>query len=166
MINHLHPILCRRWLKPGHLSDGLLLLALLLFLPFNVARAQETPPSLAAMDRRYTEIRHLDLKYSPRPVPDRQGWEVRAGQLRQQILGATGLLPMPEKGPLNPVIFGRVDRGTYTVEKIYFESYPGFYVTGNLYRPKVSNGQKVPAVLCPHGHWTYGRLEKNHRSIC
>jgi dienelactone hydrolase len=65
---------------------------------------------------------------------------------------------MPPKTDLNVRIFGRVDRGDHTMEKVYFESYPGFYVTGNLYRPKGKTG-KLPAVLCPHGHWTYGRLE-------
>ena len=123
--------------------------------------AQETPRSLAEMDRRFSEIRHLDLKYAPGRTPSREEWEARAGQLRGQILAAAGLLPMPPKGPLNAQIFGRLDRGSYTIEKVYFESLPGFYVTGNLYRPKEPKG-KVPAVLCPHGHWNYGRLENSH----
>jgi dienelactone hydrolase len=70
---------------------------------------------------------------------------------------ALGLWPLPEKTPLNPVIHGKIDRADYTVEKVYFESYPGFYVTGNLYRPKGRTG-KVPAVLSPHGHWNNGRF--------
>ena len=41
---------------------------------------------------------------------------------------------------------------------MYFESLPGFLVTGNLYRPVGGDGP-FPAVLSPHGHWTYGRLE-------
>ena len=53
----------------------------------------------------------------------------------------------------------RRDRSTTTtrVSKVYFESLPGFLVTGNLYRP--SGDGPFPAVLSPHGHWTYGRLE-------
>jgi predicted acyl esterase len=43
------------------------------------------------------------------------------------------------------------------VSKVYFESLPGFFVTGNLYRP-IGAGP-FPAILSPHGHWTYGRLE-------
>ncbi len=31
-------------------------------------------------------------------------------------------------------------------------------MTGNLYRPKNPQG-RVPAILSPHGHWTYGRFE-------
>ena len=43
------------------------------------------------------------------------------------------------------------------MEKVFFESYPGYFVTGNLYRPKNRAGKR-PAVLCPHGHWTEGRF--------
>lgn len=123
--------------------------------------AQETPRRMAEMDRRYREIRHLDLKYEAGQTPTKEVWERRAAQLRLQIQGAAGLLPMPARGPLNARIFGRIDRGSYTVEKVYFESLPGFYVTGSLFRPKDVKG-KVPAVLCPHGHWNYGRLENSH----
>ena len=45
------------------------------------------------------------------------------------------------------------------MSKVYFESLPGFFVTGNLYRP-VGEGP-FPAVLSAHGHWTYGRLENS-----
>jgi dienelactone hydrolase len=78
-------------------------------------------------------------------------WAVRKELVRRQILVAAGLWPMPAKTPLNPVIHGRIDRGEYTVEKVYFESAPGFFVTGNLYRPKNIKG-RVPGVMFAHGH--------------
>ena len=53
---------------------------------------------------------------------------------------SAGLWPMPEKAPLNAQVFGRIERGDYSVEKVYFESHPGFYVTGNLYRPVGKTG--------------------------
>jgi hypothetical protein len=84
-------------------------------------------------------------------------WMVRAERVKRQILVSQGLWPLPEKTPLNPVIHGKIDKGDYTVEKVYFESLPGFYVTGSLYRPKKANG-KVPAILSPHGHWSNGRF--------
>lgn len=87
----------------------------------------------------------------------RAEWERRAEVLRTQALVATGLWPMPEKTPLKPIIHGRIDRNDYTIEKVYFASLPGHYVTGNLYRPK--NGvQRRPAVLSPYGHWPGGRF--------
>lgn len=88
---------------------------------------------------------------------DKAAWEDRAAFLRRQVAVANGLWPMPEKTPLKPVIHGKIDRDGYTVEKVYFASLPGHYVTGNLYRPTGAKGKR-PAVLCPHGHWTNGRL--------
>jgi hypothetical protein len=88
---------------------------------------------------------------------DRAAWETRAQTLRQQLLVAQGLWPMPTKIPLQPVIHGKIDRDAYTIEKVYFASVPGHYVTGSLYRPKGTSG-KVPAVLCPYGHFPDGRF--------
>lgn len=111
-------------------------------------------------DRRAAELRHLDFDYTNylRDYPTKESWLQRAQQLKLQILASAGLLPLSEKLPLKATILDKVDRGNYTLEKVYFESYPGHFVTGNLYRPKNITG-KVPAVLLPHGHWTYGRLE-------
>lgn len=127
--------------------------ALLALTPLN-AFAQET----AEPDRRLTEIRHLDLTYNFLGYKTKEEWLARAASLKKQILTSAGLWPTPPRSPIKATIFGKVDRGDHTVEKVYFESHPSFYVTGNLYRPKNATG-KVPAVLCPHGHWMYGRLE-------
>src|SRR5579864_6832298 len=62
-------------------------------------------------------------------------WEARAAHLRKQILSAAGLLPLPERTPLHPQIFGRLERQGYLVEKVLLETIPGFYLGGNLYRP-------------------------------
>lgn len=84
-------------------------------------------------------------------------WNRRAAYVREHILASAGLLPMPERTPLRPVVFGEVKYADYTVSKAYFEALPGFLVTGNLYRP--IGGGPFPAILSPHGHWAYGRLE-------
>ena len=107
-------------------------------------------------DRRLAEPKDLN-GYFPFEVPEgKAAWEARASELRQRVLVATGLWPMPEKTPLKPVIHGKVKRDGFTVEKVYFESIPGHYVTGLLFRPEMSGG-KAPGVLCPHGHG--GRLQ-------
>src|SRR5581483_8791250 len=92
-------------------------------------------------------------------------WEARRKEVREQVLVANGLWPMPEKAPLKPTVHGKIDRDEYTIEKVFFASYPGHYVTGNLYRPKGKAG-KLPGVLCPHGHWANGRFfEANDAAV-
>src|SRR4051812_36002879 len=88
-------------------------------------------------DARLTDRHDIDhpADFKPR-FKDKAAWERRAASLRTQILVAEGLWPMPEKTPLDPVIHGAIDRGDYTVEKVFFASLPGHYVSGNLYRPK------------------------------
>jgi dienelactone hydrolase len=88
----------------------------------------------------------------------REAWLERAPFLRKQILSAAGLLPMPEKRPLNPQVFGKLERDGYTIEKVLLETLPGFYLGGNLYRPLGRQGP-FPGIASPHGHWVYGRLE-------
>lgn len=131
----------------------------LILLPVASAFAQKVP----ATDRRLSEIRHLDLVYTFPTYATREQWQKRAEHLRHQILFSAGLWPMPQKQPIRAHIFDRVDRGEYTIEKVYFESFPGHYVTGNLFRPKRIDG-RVPAILNPHGHWSYGRLENSQNA--
>lgn len=115
------------------------------------------PEGAVPEDVRLAPPKDLD-GYFPFAVPaSKEQWERRAEQVRRRILVSQGLWPMPTKTPLEPVIHGRRDQGDYTVEKVYFQSAPGFFVTGNLYRPKGKAG-RLPAVLCPHGHWTQGRF--------
>ena len=105
------------------------------------------------------QYRTLDDRFPAPAFTSRAGWEQRAAFLREHILASAGLLPMPEKTPLNAMVFGERQHDGYSVAKVHFESLPGFFVTGNLYRPAGSG--PFPAVLSPHGHWTYGRLENS-----
>ena len=112
----------------------------------------------SATDSRNTNIPHTDTHFTMPVYKTRAEWEARIRHLRKQILSAAGLFPMPEKSPLNPQIFGRIENQDYSVEKVYLETFPGYYLGGNLYRPLNREG-KFPAVATPHGHWAYGRLE-------
>ena len=60
--------------------------------------------------------------------------ERRKQSVRQTMLSLLGGLP-DYRGPLNPRVTGRIPGEGYAIEKIIFESLPGFYVTANLYRP-------------------------------
>ena len=115
------------------------------------------PAGQLPQDRRLEPLKDLNGYFPFTPCATKDAWAVRAERLRRQLLVATGLWPMPTKTPANAVIHGRVDREGYTVEKVFLESFPGHFVTGNLYRPKGRSG-RLPGVLCPHGHWANGRF--------
>ena len=111
-----------------------------------------------AEDARNTYVPNTDTHFTMPVYRTLAEWESRKAHLRKQILAAAGLLPMPEKTALHPVIFGRVQREGYSIEKVYIESLPGYYLCGNLYRPLGRTGKR-PGVLLTQGHWSYGRLE-------
>ena len=110
-----------------------------------------------AEDIRQQPPKDLNGYFPFNPPSSLSEWDERKDYVRRQILVAEGLWPMPTKTPLNPVIHGKVEGDGFTVEKVYFESAPGFYVTGSLWKPKVIKG-KVPGILFAHGHWKDARL--------
>lgn len=91
------------------------------------------------------------------PPVSRADWESRARQIREQILISAGLWPMPDRPPLRVHRFDRTDHEGFTVEKVLLETWPGFYLGGNLYLPRDRGNGPFPAVLNPHGHWPLGR---------
>jgi len=123
---------------------------------FEVSRVFPPDPG-PARDERVAETKHVYTIWTLRNYGSREEWEERAAHIRQHILACLGLLPLPEKKPLKPRIFGRIEREGYSVEKVFFESLPDFFVCGNLYRP--AGKGPFPGIACPHGHWSNGRLE-------
>ena len=123
------------------------------------AALRALPEGQLPNDARLAPPKDLNGYFPFTPPTAKDAWAARAEFVRRQILVAEGLWPMPTKTPLNAVIHGKIEKPDYTVEKVYFESAPGFFVTGNLYRPKGKTG-KVPAVLFAHGHWKDARLSE------
>jgi len=121
------------------------------------ARVLQEPERV--FDARVEVIRNTNTIFAMPHFENLQDWEAFAEHLRRTISIACGIFPDREKCPLNAYIFDKFQGDGFTVEKVYFESLPGFYVTGNLYRP-IKEG-KHPGVLCPHGHWKEGRLENS-----
>ncbi len=116
----------------------------------SAALAAETPPP--------RPLRDLSESYFPfQPVTSKAAWSERREEVQRRVKIACGLWPTPEKTPLNAVIHGRVERDDYTIDRVFFESLPGHYVTGNLYLPK-NKPALMPGILCPHGHWPNGRF--------
>ena len=127
---------------------------------FAASTPRVLPPERLPDDARLAPLKDLDGYFPFTPPASKAEWEARSALVRRRILVSQGLWPMPAKTPLNAVIHGRVDCGEYTVEKVFFESAPGFVVTGNLYRPKTAAGRR-PGVLFAHGHWTDARLSES-----
>jgi len=118
-----------------------------------------TGMSQTVSDTRTYQTRNVHTVYTF-PGYTKAEWIAKAAELREHILVSNGLTPMLEKTSLNAHVFGRVEREDYTVEKVYFEAYPGFFTTGNLYRPK-GRKRPFPGIVSPHGHWGRGRLENS-----
>ena len=111
---------------------------------------------------RWTGLPDTDTVFAPPAYATLEAWKQRRAWLAEQVRFASGLWPEPARTPLNAHVFGKLDRDGYTIEKVWFESRPGFLVTGNLYRPAKVSG-KVPGIACPHGHWEHGRLENTDK---
>jgi hypothetical protein len=110
-----------------------------------------------ADDVRRGPLHTLDGFFPFEPPATVEAWAERREAVRRRILVSLGLWPSPTSTPLKPRVHGSIDRGDHTIERVAFESLPGFSVTGNLYRPRGVRG-RVPAVLFAHGHWADARL--------
>lgn len=80
-------------------------------------------------------------------------WQKRQRWLRSSLQKAVG--PFPERTPLNAVISGTIERDNFKVEKLYFESRPGFRVTAAIFIPKNKTGP-LPAIIYCSGHSSNG----------
>ncbi len=123
---------------------------------------QALPPGEEFRDSRLEPLKDLDGHFPFKAPGSLEEWEKRAEQVKRRILVSQGLWPMPRKTPLRPAVHGKLEFPEYTVEKVYLESFPGFFLTGNLYRPRGKAGP-FPGVLCPHGHWSEGRFTDDSR---
>lgn len=75
-------------------------------------------------------------------------------QQRREFLRWT-LGEMPPRSPLNAQVTGTIEEDGFTIEKVLYESQPGFHVSANLYRP--DGPGPFPAVLHPCGHSENGK---------
>ena len=108
-------------------------------------------------------IRHIHKHYDATHYAGLDEWKRYRQWLRRTMKVSLSLSPAPVKGPLKAKVFGKMATWRcwnygYTCEKVYFESLPGYYVTGNLFRPAEKSRKKRPGILCAHGHWGAGRL--------
>ena len=89
-------------------------------------------------------------------------WIKRQSEIRAKLAKAVG--PFPEKNPLNPVITGKLKRDGFTVEKLYFESRPGYHVTAAMFIPD-KRQEKAPAIIFCSGHSENGFRSEAYQRI-
>jgi uncharacterized protein len=85
--------------------------------------------------------------------PTAAEWREHAAAIHDGILTATRLARIPPQPPPRHAIHSTRRFDGYVVENVWFESLPGVYVTGNLYRPSGRGDGPFPVVLSPHGHF-------------
>jgi cephalosporin-C deacetylase-like acetyl esterase len=131
------------------LSAGLILLSLV------GATAQDLPG-----DRMMEEYLAQETKKTVATfmagIESKEDWEKIRPGLKEEYFYMLGLWPLPERTPLNATTTGTLERPTFRVEKLHFQSMPRLYVTGNLYLPKKVEG-RLPAILYLCGHSGKGK---------
>lgn len=117
------------------------------------------PDFLRGLAREAYERRNLAIAKltAPAAIRERQRW------VRETFWKLTG--GEPERTPLNPRVTGRFERVAYKVEKIIYESRPGFHIPANLYIPK-SGKAPYPGVLFQMGHSKNGKAASLYQYCC
>jgi len=100
---------------------------------------------------REAEARGQTLREALKTKADAEAYVKSVQERIRQSFG-----PFPEKTPLNAKVTGAVERDTYRIEKVVFESRPNYLVTGNLYVPSGRKGP-MPGVIGVCGHSINGK---------
>src|SRR5947209_140516 len=140
--------------------------SMLCYLPIAQLQAQTIDTTLLCQGAYFTEAEgKAALEQFATTYHDRASWEKRAEKIRQMIIHGSRIWQLPEHTPLKPIIHSKRTYDGYTVENVAFESLPGFFVTGNLYRP-TQHQSSYPAILAPHGHGTDPRFSEYVQRRC
>jgi dienelactone hydrolase len=147
------------------LKQSLLLISMILLM-MDLTLGQSMDTTMLCRGNYFTETEgKTSLEEFSSMYDDLMGWEKRAKRIRQGIVEGMQLPASPITSPLNPVLHSKRTYDGYTVENVAFESLPGFFVTGNLYRP-LKKLSSYPAILSPHGHGTNPRFQENVQKRC
>lgn len=95
-------------------------------------------------------------------ISNSQQWQAYSKKLLDNYGKALGL-PFPQRTPLNAKTVRTLDRGSYRIENVLFESMSGIPVTANLYVPQHGTGP-WPGILVPCGHSVNGKAAEPYHS--
>ncbi len=109
--------------------------------------------ALDQLELRKNEIENLNTKTD---------WQQRQSLVREKLLKIIG--PFPEKTKLNSQVTGILQKDGYSIEKVIYESIPGYYVTGALYIPDGLT-DKAPAIFYTCGHTLEGFRASTYQQI-
>lgn len=140
-------------------------LLILLAVPFMTVRGQQVSEeskkeAMEALAAKAEEI----TRTASAEIESKESWEAVRTRRLEEMRDMLGLLPWPERTPLQVQVTGSLDQGSYVVEKIAFQSLPKIYVTANLYLPKEPEA-RLPAVIyvCGHAYSPFGNKTQYQR---
>ncbi len=157
-----------RFFRTGKKVLSMILLAGLFWGGFGQEIWAKVPPEWTLLgnlpgDRLITEYFRIETKKISdlclTNVTTLDQWKSCREEYHRQFREMLGLDPMPARTDLKPVITGQIEAEDFVVEKLYFQSLPRLYVTGNLYRPKEVR-EPLPGILyvCGHGGVKKGNI--------
>ncbi|MDZ7606601.1 MAG: acetylxylan esterase [Cyclobacteriaceae bacterium] len=109
--------------------------------------------SFAFLNMRKAKIASLDTK---------EEWLTRQNEVKEILHRIVG--PFPDKTPLNPVVTGMLKGDGFSVEKLYFESMPGYRVTAAFFIPE-GKKQKLPTIIYCSGHTDLGFRSETYQHV-
>lgn len=134
-------------------------------------KAVTTPPAITPLNRHprmlqdwlVTQVREAEARGDAQraALKTKADAEAYVKSVQERIRQCFG--PMPEKTPLKAQVTGIVERDSYRIEKIIFESRPGYWVTGNLYVPQGAGKKPATVGLC--GHSLNGKAAEAYQSF-
>ncbi len=105
------------------------------------------------LDKRKAAILGLNSK------DDYEKRQIEVNKKLTQLLGE-----FPEKTPLNAQVTGIIKKDGYKVEKLIYESMPGYFVTAALFIPSKPKGKK-PAIIYASGHTANGFRSETYQHV-
>jgi dienelactone hydrolase len=105
-----------------------------------------------------------------RPVP----FEISTGSefasrkaaVRQRLLDAIGLNPLPERVALDVHQSDALEHPWCSVRKVHYQIWPGIYTEAFLYVPKDAGDRPRPVILSMTGHWPNGKAHADEQKRC